>query len=214
MLRPSQHVREHAQRRAVRPAVLAWLGEHAPTDQDLLDPRVPVAGLSWVGGLADRAVLLEALVQAAGRGAFNPDEVKRLPPVGRALGFSTRRTEQVVLDLLGVDLESLVACATLGLAVPAAEPAVKKAFREQARRYHPDRVQHLGREFQTMAQQRMTQLVWARDHLLATDVELELDQGLVDDALDGALPLELDPPSELSLAEEDLVLEDQDDIEL
>jgi hypothetical protein len=214
MLRPSQHVREHAERRAVRPAVLAWLGEHAPTDQDLLSPKVPVAGLSWVGGLADRAVLLEALVQAAGKGAFQPEEVRRLPQVGRALGFSTRRTEQVVLDLLGVDLESVVACATLGLQVPAAEPAIKKAFREQARRYHPDRVQHLGQEFQSLARDRMIQLVWARDHLLATDVELELVPGASDEAPDEVLPLEVDPPSELTLSEEDLELEDQDDIEL
>jgi hypothetical protein len=39
------------------------------------------------------------------------------------------------------------------LSVPAAAPAeeIKKAFRREIARYHPDKVQHLGKEFQEMA---------------------------------------------------------------
>src|SRR6185437_2801357 len=39
------------------------------------------------------------------------------------------------------------------LSVPRDAPAdeIKKAFRREIARYHPDKVQHLGREFQAMA---------------------------------------------------------------
>lgn len=48
-------------------------------------------------------------------------------------------------ELLGID--------------PAASPdEVKRAFRQQIARYHPDKVQHLGKEFQEMAAERAAEL--------------------------------------------------------
>ena len=49
------------------------------------------------------------------------------------------------------------------LEIPSTAPAdeVKRAFRTQIARYHPDKVQHLGKEFQTMATDRATELTEA-----------------------------------------------------
>lgn len=41
---------------------------------------------------------------------------------------------------------------TLGLEPGASPEAVKKAYRELANKYHPDKVAHLGEEFQQMAE--------------------------------------------------------------
>ena len=42
----------------------------------------------------------------------------------------------------------------LGVARDASSEDIKKAFRQQIARYHPDKVQHLGKEFQEMAAER------------------------------------------------------------
>jgi curved DNA-binding protein CbpA len=49
------------------------------------------------------------------------------------------------------------------LEIPSTAPAdeVKRAFRLQIARYHPDKVQHLGKEFQSMAADRATELTEA-----------------------------------------------------
>ena len=49
------------------------------------------------------------------------------------------------------------------LEIPPESPAdeVKKAFRAQIARYHPDKVHHLGKEFQSMAADRAAELTEA-----------------------------------------------------
>src|SRR5438093_5951246 len=49
----------------------------------------------------------------------------------------------------------------LGLAQTAPHDEIKRAFRQQIARYHPDKVQHLGREFQEMAADRAAELTEA-----------------------------------------------------
>ena len=46
----------------------------------------------------------------------------------------------------------------LEIAPTAPADEVKRAFRVQIARYHPDKVQHLGKEFQAMAADRATEL--------------------------------------------------------
>jgi curved DNA-binding protein CbpA len=50
---------------------------------------------------------------------------------------------------------------------------IKRAFRVQIARYHPDKVQHLGREFQTMAADRATELTEA--YRILSDEERRAD---------------------------------------
>lgn len=49
----------------------------------------------------------------------------------------------------------------LGVPPDSAPDEIKKAFRREIARYHPDKVQHLGREFQEMAAQRAAELTEA-----------------------------------------------------
>ncbi len=46
----------------------------------------------------------------------------------------------------------------LGVPPTASQEEVKRAFRQQIARYHPDKVQHLGKEFQAMAANRAADL--------------------------------------------------------
>ncbi len=49
----------------------------------------------------------------------------------------------------------------LEIAPNASAEEVKRAFRVQIARYHPDKVQHLGKEFQSMAADRAAELTEA-----------------------------------------------------
>ena len=48
--------------------------------------------------------------------------------------------------------------ALLGITLPASAEEVKKAYRRQIARYHPDKVHHLGEEFQVLAAEKSAQL--------------------------------------------------------
>lgn len=73
---------------------------------------------------------------------------------------------------------------------------VRKAFRRQIARYHPDKVQHLGREFQTMAADRASQLTEAYRILSHDRLRAEYDQARAADAILQAAPPPAPPASE------------------
>ena len=66
------------------------------------------------------------------------------------------------------------------LDLPPMAPAedVKKAFRQQIARYHPDKVQHLGKEFQEMAAERAAELTEAYRILSNAGSRAEYDRTL------------------------------------
>jgi hypothetical protein len=53
----------------------------------------------------------------------------------------------------------------LGLSPGASQQEIKSAYRRQAQRYHPDRVSHLGEEFQHLAKRRFQEIQWAYETL-------------------------------------------------
>ncbi len=55
--------------------------------------------------------------------------------------------------------------ATLGLEKGADKDAIKKAYRKLSMQYHPDKVGHLGEEFQTVAEEKMKEINAANDYL-------------------------------------------------
>jgi curved DNA-binding protein CbpA len=60
---------------------------------------------------------------------------------------------------------------------PSASPAeIKRAFRQEIARYHPDKVQHLGQEFQAMAAGRAAQLTEAYRVLMDAGLRAEYDR--------------------------------------
>jgi len=66
----------------------------------------------------------------------------------------------------------------LGLEITADADAVKKAFRHEIARYHPDKVIHLGTEFQEMAATRAAELTVAYKTLTNAALRAEYDASL------------------------------------
>ena len=64
------------------------------------------------------------------------------------------------------------------LAVEASAPPeeIKRAFRQEIARYHPDKVQHLGKEFQDMAATRTTELTDAYRTLMNAELRADYDR--------------------------------------
>ena len=54
----------------------------------------------------------------------------------------------------------------LGLKRTATVEEIKRAYRTQAARYHPDKVTHLGEEFQELAKKKFQELHWAYETVL------------------------------------------------
>jgi curved DNA-binding protein CbpA len=67
--------------------------------------------------------------------------------------------------------------ALLEIAPTAPPDEVKRAFRAQIARYHPDKVQHLGQEFQAMAAERAAELTEAYRILSHEERRAEYDRG-------------------------------------
>jgi len=53
----------------------------------------------------------------------------------------------------------------LGVSRNASQEEIKSAFRKQAQRYHPDRVSHLGEEFQQLAKEKFQEIQEAYEML-------------------------------------------------
>ncbi len=53
----------------------------------------------------------------------------------------------------------------LGLSRNATPPEIRKAYRQLAGQYHPDKVSHLGREFQRLAEKRFKEIQEAYERL-------------------------------------------------
>lgn len=64
----------------------------------------------------------------------------------------------------------------LGISASASIDEVKRAFRQQIARYHPDKVQHLGREFQDLAAERAAELTEAYNVLSHEPQRAEYDR--------------------------------------
>jgi DnaJ-like protein len=57
----------------------------------------------------------------------------------------------------------------LGIALPASTDEVKRAYRRQISRYHPDKVHHLGEEFQVLAAAKSAQLTEVYQRLMESN---------------------------------------------
>jgi curved DNA-binding protein CbpA len=68
----------------------------------------------------------------------------------------------------------------LGVAPGAPADEIKRAFRREIAKYHPDKVQHLGKEFQEIAALRSAELTRAYKTLTDDSARAEYDEGLDD----------------------------------
>ena len=83
------------------------------------------------------------------------------------------------------------------LSLPADAPAddIKKAFRREIARYHPDKVQHLGQEFQEMASGIAADLTEAYRILMDPAMRAKYNEDLLGGSAPGAGPKAPPPPS-------------------
>jgi hypothetical protein len=81
--------------------------------------------------------------------------------------------------------------ALLGITLPASTEEIKKAYRRQIARYHPDKVHHLGEEFQLLAAEKSAQL---------TDIYHQLLESGGCDPSVNATPIVSDEPSPVASA--------------
>jgi hypothetical protein len=84
----------------------------------------------------------------------------------------------------------------LGVDSTADADAIKKAFRREIARYHPDKVIHLGSEFQDMAATRAAELTVAYKTLSDPSLREEYDAGLTSGAADFNAPKTPRPASD------------------
>src|SRR5216684_833399 len=88
--------------------------------------------------------------------------------------------------------------ALLEIAPTSSADEVKRAFRSQIARYHPDKVQHLGKEFQAMAADRAAELTEAYRILSDVGRRAEYDRA-VEEAGGAAAPAAVaEPPAPTS----------------
>ena len=57
----------------------------------------------------------------------------------------------------------------LNLSRTASLDEIKQAYRSQAARYHPDKVNHLGEELQQLAREKFHEIQWAYDRLVEAE---------------------------------------------
>ena len=83
----------------------------------------------------------------------------------------------------------------LGIDPTASPEEIKRAFRQEIARYHPDKVQHLGVEFQRMAADRAAELTEAYRVLMDASLRAQYDQTVKASAAEPAAHPAVEPSS-------------------
>ena len=93
--------------------------------------------------------VLMGISQADGR--VDPKEIELLQEIGRHLHLDQADMDAI---LAIVSKDSSAHYKILEIQADASDQEVKKAYRSMAARFHPDKVQHLGPDFQKMAEEK------------------------------------------------------------
>ncbi len=121
--------------------------------------------ISEINSTADRAqkeVLLIALLSvAAADGHLAPTELQFYIHIALRLGFTAQHAQQLFAAIFDIEEdgdELQEAYDTLGISADASWAEVKKAYRDLAKMYHPDKFSALGEEFLAISQERMQKI--------------------------------------------------------
>lgn len=95
-------------------------------------------------------------------GHVTEDEVKQIYTISGYLGISSRDYESIKAMFYN---SSDNAYKILEIDKNASVPEIKAAYRKMAKKYHPDRVVHLGKEHQEGAEEKFRQVQQAYEHL-------------------------------------------------
>jgi hypothetical protein len=107
-----------------------------------------IPGLGWLDDLLVLGLLAWYLTR--GRGQF-PWDIFR----GRPGGPWTRRGSSPPPDDLSADFSQMDPYALLEVPPQASAYEIKAAYKRAVSRYHPDKVAHLGKEFQELAHKKL-----------------------------------------------------------
>lgn len=141
------------------------LGEEKAKDalgvlRDLIKKDIPLADVCHQVrvnvGYDSRVQLLHLLFGLAkADGHLNPVEVKTIEQIAGLIGVSPS-DYQAVLNMFYDNVES--AYKVLEISPQASDEEIKKAYRKMAVRFHPDKVSHLGPEFQKSANEKFAKV--------------------------------------------------------
>ena len=111
----------------------------------------------------ERLQLLNYLVMIAkADGTVHPKEIEALRECAQWMRISASDLESM-LHLEGNTLDD--AYKVLGVSPDATDDEVKKAYRAMAKKYHPDRVAHLGEEMRKQAEEKFARMTDAYDRI-------------------------------------------------
>ena len=112
---------------------------------------------------ASRLQLLHFLFGIAKADGFvTDDELRQIYTITGYLGISNRDYESIKAMFYD---SSDNAYKILEISKSATDDEVKKAYRNMAKKYHPDRLQHLGKEHQEGAEEKFRQVQQAYEHI-------------------------------------------------
>ena len=130
--------------RRILPILAALLYVISPVD--VIPDFLP--GLGWLDDLLVLGLLAWYLTR--GRGQFAWDVFR-----GRPGGPRTRRPSSSPPDDLTADFSQMDPYTLLEVSPQASADEIKAAYRRAVARYHPDKVAHLGKEFQELAHKKL-----------------------------------------------------------
>ena len=156
---------------------LGYRGESLEIVRDLIkqflregvDLNALCADVARRADYATRLLLLECLLDVAmADGHLHPQEQLVFDRCAGLLGISASDVDNIRTRGAagsGTGARRCSDCEVLGVPAEADEATVKRAYRELVKKYHPDRVSHLGEEFRELAHKKFLEIQDAYDRL-------------------------------------------------
>jgi DnaJ like chaperone protein len=113
-----------------------------------------------------KLILLDLIYRvAASDNEIVGEELKVIEKMVRFLAIPKKDVERISAQYSKYIDQDLMHLKMLGLENKTTDEEIKKAYREAAQKYHPDKVAHLGEEFKQMAEEKMREINKSYEYL-------------------------------------------------